>query len=283
MSNRKSTKSIISEAIKATQQSMARDNVQNTSVDIYKSDTRKDGPSIISVSDLQDSKTQKIRDKLSDWKYNDFAMYFLKEFYSKTDSSQKIRKLGMTLHMSAIRRAVAELLGFCDNVVLKDYIDFFMAEWLIYYQKKDNKFYVQQLWDNKVIVDFISKYDYSKSLLKRFPPSPDQDEEKNVLSDLEVQYLSGGTNMLIEYGIVIPLNWLIRFKKYSRTDACDYLVSILQGASENIFQNIVDKTISLSPYPIIFQEKEYRNILKAINKTLTVNVKFDQNEYFKWQ
>ncbi|MFW6173917.1 MAG: hypothetical protein ACOC5T_09245 [Elusimicrobiota bacterium] len=234
-----------------------------TSVDIYSDG--ENSPSIISFADIKKYSKKRIRDSLKEWKNNDFAMYFLQQFYKNTDSEQQIRLLGMTMNFPYIRKSVKDVLGFCDNIVLKDYIDFFVLEWLNFFINRDGKFRLRHVYDDKAIDAFVSEYNYERSLMSYLNSSEEKnDVDKNI--DLESLYLSGGASLLLGAGLILPVNWLMEKKHFSYKKAHNYIASVLKKSYNDIIEDVLDKTEELSPYPTSFKVKKCDNIFEVAQK-----------------
>lgn len=247
--------------------------------------SKKTGVKKIHVSEIRASKERVIRDNLLEWKNNDFAMYFINLFRKKVYQNWEIQTLGATLYMGQIKESISSALGFCDNIVLKDYMDFFVDNWGKFYYKKTSNFYVGSMKDDAPIKDFVSKYDYKSSFnrimsqVKQVDVIPDR---KSIsTSDIDPVFLSGGDNMVLEYGLLLPVNWLIKVKKYSEEKAINYVASAFKRVYTNgDWMKIVKRTNDLSPYPDWFQVKDCKAfLLSAEEEKLQVSFSKDSN-YF---
>ena len=188
----------------------------------------------------------------------------------------------MTIHMTNIRQKVVETIGHCDNIVLKDFLDFFLSDWLDFLIDRYDRFFPKQMWYDNILKDFAEKYDYKSSFDRYYNKVHVPTEIKGgILEGIEIAYLSGGMNLLIKYGMLLPLNWLISNKGFSMQEACDYISCIMAGCYGDIIEKIVEKTESMSPYPITFSEKNCDNIFKTLGVE-AINMDIDFSNESKW-
>lgn len=247
---------------------------------------KKSGVKKIHVSEIREPKEIKIRENLLEWKNNDFSMYFIESFRKKIFPDWDANRIGITIYMGRIKESVSHALGFCDNIALKDYMDFFIDNWGKFYFKKGSDFYIGSMRDDAPLKDFMSKYDYKSSFTK-FTSKPksgaiDTNKKQISTSDIEPVFLSGGDNLILEYGLILPINWLIKVKKFSEEKAVNYIASAFKRVyASGDWNKIIDKTNALCPYPEWFQVKDCKEfLLSEEDKKLKLSFNKDSNYNF---
>ena len=211
---------------------------------------KKNGPVKIEFDQVGKSKGWKVRANVSDWKNNDFSTYLIDQIRTKIDDNYEVNRIGVTLYFGRIKNCISEMLGFCDNIVLKDYIDFFIGEWGQFYVKTKGKFLIAYLKNKEPLKDFCTKYHYADSVNNTKENKKDVVYSVENIDMIEKLYLTGGENIIINYGLIFSFNWLISKKKFTKTEALAYI--------KNAYSNIKDKdtrlaiikiTEKMAPYP----------------------------------
>ena len=67
---------------------------------------------------------------LVEWTQRDFALYISDLYYKKFSKPIGFGIIGMSAYLGRIKVNVKEAVGFCDNIVLKDYIDYYFKNWI---------------------------------------------------------------------------------------------------------------------------------------------------------
>ena len=231
----------------------------------------------IAISDIKDIHGWKIREDLFDWKNSDFTIYFIQQFKKIINEEWTGDRVAMILYFGRIIDKISEVLGFCDNIVLKDYIDFFLKEWAMYYWKKKGNFTLWYLRDDRPLKDFVGKYDYNDSFNKYIAsksPSEKNESKKEISKNgIEQCYLAGGENLILEYGLLIPLNWLVIYKNYSIEQSNLYVVGAFDFLySNNNWSKVFSTTEFFNPYPESFTIRDCDIIFKKFDVPHVVNL-----------
>jgi len=239
----------------------------------------------IAISDIKNSYIWKLRDDLIDWKNSDFTIYFIQQFRKSIDEEWSGNRVSMILYFGRIIDKVSEVLGFCDNIVLKDYIDFFLKEWGMYYWKKKGNFTLWYLRDDRPLKDFVGKYDYNDSFNKYIASkSPHKkNESKKEISKKEIEqcYLAGGENLILEYGLLIPLNWLVKYKNYSIEQSNSYIIGAFGFLYlNNSWDKVISKTEFFNPYPESFTIRDCDIVFKKFDVNISLKLTFSKEEWF---
>lgn len=234
----------------------------------------------IAFSQIKTCNTPNLRRDLLEWKYNDFAYYLVNKIQQQVYPEWNAKILGVTLYMGRIKDVLMDILGFCDNIVLRDYIDYFADNWGKYYIKLKGSFYIAYMRYDQPLKEFASRYNYKKSVAKyvKKQSKVEQESVNSILSaDLENAYLASGESLLLDYGVVASINWLILQKRFSVEEAMDYVsgayISLYNRGDWKYAVNITKK---MSPYPNWFM---VRDVSKIIGTSNSENIAFtEQNK-----
>ncbi len=203
----------------------------------------------------------------AEWVDKNFALYISQQCLEKNSISWDLNIYFVVLHVKRIRDAVREYLGFCDNIVLQDYIKFFFSKWSHNY---NNCFYlIKAMVFNDPLREFAEDYDYKSRLDKYFNPvveSTKKPLKKNLTDEnINSSYLLGEEAFVLTCGAISSVNWLMSNYSYKEEEAIQFVAkSINEIKSEQIVKSVLDKTIEMSPYPISFDFKDFSIIGKEI-------------------
>ncbi|HUU86590.1 MAG TPA: hypothetical protein VMX17_02405 [Candidatus Glassbacteria bacterium] len=258
-----------------------KNEAKEKSVEIYGSTT---SVKSIAISDIKNSHSWKLRDDLSDWKNSDFTIYFIQQFRKSINEEWSVDRVAMILYFGRIFDKISEVFGFCDNIVLKDYVDFFLKEWAMYYWKKKGNFTLWYLRDDKPLKDFIGKYDYNDSFNKYVVSknSHKKNESKKEISKKKIEqcYLAGGESLILEYGLLIPVNWLVKYKNYTIEQANSYIIGAFGFFYSNSnWSKVVSKTEFFNPYPESFVIRDCDIIFQKFNVDTNLKLTFSKENW----
>lgn len=279
MTTKKKIKDLLTGIVRETEQSVGgKHEPENNAVKIIENGK---GVRKIHISEVRKSKAWEIRDDLTEWKNNDFALYLISIVRKSVFSNWDANRIGVTLYLGRIRDKLSQTLGFCDNIVLKDYMDFFVEHWGSYYFRQNGDFYMGSMREDEPIKDFGTKYNYQSSF-GRFLSKSDKDsilERKKISSgDLEPSFLSGGENFILDFGLLLPLNWLVKIKKYSSTKAVEYVASAFKNIyNKGNWKMVIKTTEEFCPYPDWFVIKDCNDVLTKVGAKVEVKLKFSKN------
>jgi hypothetical protein len=203
---------------------------------------------------------------LLNWNNKDFALYILDSFKKKYSKELDFKILGVTLYICNIQSELVRLIGFCDNVVLKDYIDFYFDRWCSN-MMPNNEFYINSLKNEKCIKDFGKNYNYRENINSKNIVEKDHKKEIDLSLQISLE------NLVLDYGIIISINYLI-LKKEDPKSAMRKVSEILIKHKNNL-KVILSKTKELSPYPEKLKFKKYKEYLAIISKLIDSKIEDD--------
>lgn len=224
-----------------------------------------------------------IKEDINEWSNRDFALYISKKFSEKYKEYWDVRIMGITMYIGRIRESLFEAIGFCDNITLKKYVDFFFENNIDECMNRaGGRFFASSLKDKAAISSFLDVYQYSVTV-------NDENDIKNAIKevikeDMDKAYLLSNESMVLRYGVVLYINYLIKVKKYNEDKAVKKISHVIDKVkNKNIaaIAEIVNKTIEFSPYPNDMPFSDTNKICeilaeKSINKNMFVN---EKNKY----
>lgn len=220
----------------------------------------------------------KEKSSIDEWNTHDFFRY-TSELYDKTfkrDGFWNLRLGGASLEIKKLYDLLEGTFGFKTNLMVKDYIDYFFKYFAKKYKSKNGNFYFSQLRNDEVIVSFSSNYDFKKSMNDYLSKNNKNDVSHSLdLKDVNASYKVSTFSLLLNYGIIIPFNWLLLNKKIDKDIVIKRISDDLKKAvDENIIDVIIKKTEEYSPYPDWFVFKQAEYILELIGVKKKINAKF---------
>jgi len=209
-------------------------------------------------------KTNSGKKDLQDWNNRDFAIYLLDSFKNKYSRDHKCLLTGTTLYMPRVQSEISKAVGFCDNIVFKDYIDFYYDKWASKFLQKSNEFFVNTLKEESVLRDFAKNYSYRENIIN---------DKQSLVQELESSYKISLENFVLDYGIIVSINWLIK----NNHDSKDAMRSVCNVILKNIdlIDSILLKTKKLSPYPESLKFKKYKEYLDIVSKKIERKIDHD--------
>jgi hypothetical protein len=206
-----------------------------------------------------------LRENLLDWNNRDFALYIKNKIESKFRPNWGLKFMGVVTNLDKMKDKVQNYLGFCDNIAFKDFIDYYFKTYAAIHQNKnENKMIILKYMSYESVMEsFVSSYDYNSSLKKL-------SKEKNTIvkidnelqlsmKKIDMSYLLGLNNFLLEYGIILVANWLSIEKKLDKEYITNAIEKCISRMNKISIKKIVDVTRSLSPYPDWFEIKTFPN------------------------
>jgi len=219
------------------------------------------------VVEFKTKRKNGIKSDLDEWNNRDFAIYILSQYSKKYGRNWLPSISNIAVQLGRVKEAVHDVLGFCDNLVFKDYIDSFFRNWSDHYKRRaSNVLYLSHLRGNEAVEEFSSRYNY-QDRLRYHAKGNEQKLKKCAETDLDNSYLLGDENFVSDHGIVLTCNWLIIKRDYDLKKAANYVAkAFLKIFNKGRAETVIKSTIKHSPYPSWFRFKNYNIILQAVSK-----------------
>ncbi len=225
----------------------------------------------------------KKKNNLEEWGAFDFFLYAEKKHMDKYGNKWGLNIGGGSLEINRIRNKFYDLFGFCCNLIMRDYIDFFFEHYMDLMVNSDDGFYFSQMRNDKIICEFHDGYDFSQSFLQYSESEKQCDEDTISNKVIKESYLIGDTSLVSNYGIVIALNWLIKVKKISPTEASRMvLAACREFAVKGMIDVVKSATEMYSPYPSSLLFKDPQMVIDKIDENIKIDVEFNDNSKYEF-
>lgn len=160
-----------------------------------------DEPEIVKIDHFsswpQKKKSKVKRENLSDWTQRDFAIYIHEKYVEKFSKNCSINITKITTYLGNIKVSIKNVLGHCNNFVLKDYIDYFYNKYIETYVDREIP-WVFNMKSDFVISSFAENYEEKKDFPKK----------EIKMKEIENCYILGLNSVIREYGIMAAINYL---------------------------------------------------------------------------
>ena len=171
---------------------------------------------------------------LSEWSQRDFSFYMEKEYVNSVGEVWDYNLLGVTTYLSRVKAQLRDFYGFCDNILLKAYIDYFYEEWLVFCKNRNIKFWLHFMLDKKPISAFCSYYTYKDDKIEEQSPDKIEDSHNSALEkDLGDLYSLSLEAVIFNYGLVVSINYLLRNNLLSEKEIYDKISKIIRSSTQN--------------------------------------------------
>jgi len=201
------------------------------------------------------------------WGNQEFVRYVKRLHFERFSRRLQIKMPPACVYIQRIQDAILDILGFCDNVVLRDYCDYFFRKDAARLAAKYNGFHFAQMLYSNIIVEFACKYRYRSNR-----PIP-ADKQCIAAEDIENAYILGPDILVRDFGIIIAMNWLILREGFGSDAAACYLLESLRKMCQNKQFNFVKlATERWNPYPIWLPFTAVKELLRKIDTSLDIAV-----------
>lgn len=216
------------------------------------------------------------------WNQNDIQWY-VKNLYSE--------KYGVSLHiplmaghdwLNKIKWAMYKKLGDVDPTgsMLKDYLDFCFAKHVDQIIRDDGRFSLFKLTKPQYVLDYFDKRRPAPPVpVTKSQPAVEVSEAAKGLSmdDLTTAFRINSQYMVSNYGIVIPVNYLMAVKGKTLDEAVAYVqgaMTKLAAKGPQEMQAAIAATNKYQPYP---KWLKFTDVAKIVKMTIAIS---DDNQVF---
>lgn len=202
---------------------------------------------------------------IEDWTPKDFVYFTQKKYIDKFDNYSGLQNVAMALEVNRLFDDMDDVFGETSNIMMRDYIVFFFKNYIDFFVSKDG-FYFSQLRKKDILNNFYKEYNHKEALKKSKKNVESVNNLCNNLNkdDIEGAFLLGINNLLLEYGIIISVNWLIK-KGIDKNISIDTIFKCFTQSNNNDKKVIIKKTEQFSPYPVYLKFKEISRFCSKLN------------------
>jgi len=220
---------------------------------------------------------------LDEWGPFDFFRFAGSLYIKKYKVDWNLQMGGNGLEINRIKDRLLDEFGYICNIILYDYIVYFFEHNLDYFVKKDG-FFFSQMKNEWAIAAFKESYNFRNRFI-HYMTTKKQNNKKYELTIKEMQksYDTGDATMVINYGVVISLNWLLKVKKMNKKEAIKIIVDVCRDMyNKHMIDVIQSSTEMYSPYPSNLLFKSPQLIFNKVDDEIIVNVEFNTNSKMKF-
>jgi len=240
-----------------------------------------DGCNAKVVNFNREKRKYNLRVNVLEWTNRDFAIYMKIKYKEKYKEDWQLNVINITLYFDKIKDEVLKIYGHCDNVIMRDYINFFFSRWSNYFKNKskDKILYKKAFKNHEPLKDFVNCHDYKASIQKILKKDKKDNSQKEINDEMmEKSYLLGDSNFILEYGLILTVNWLIVKRAYDIKKAVNYVANAFYKLhKKHISQYALNNTKKYEPYPDWFLFKKYNIILQVLNEKVKSNMSLSIN------
>ena len=245
-------------------------------------------PSKPQFINYEEVKVKKFRRKLDEdigkWVSSDFVSY-AKQIHLKVYKTHWILNFSACCQeILLVKDALVDNIGFCDNIVLRDYIDFFFDSISDFFIKKSQSFYFSQMRKLWVLSSFLESYDYESQVMGtkkiKIKKEPKNDV-KNKINERDVDniYILNWDRFVMSFGAVVCINWLMTKKSFSYKQARKFVLDICEHLhAKNMLNDVVESTIGYSPYPNYLKFQFVEDFFHEIGYNEQIDIIFKESD-----
>lgn len=230
-------------------------------------------------------KRRRLRQKnnLEEWGAFDFFIYAQEKYLKKYGTSWELNIGGGSLEIKKIKDKFLDMFGFCCNLVMRDYIDFFFDNYMDMMIRVNGDFYFSQMNKEKILIEFYDGYNFAQSFARYSEIEKSNDKDTISRDEIRASYQIGDTSLVSNYGIVLSVNWLVKIKKENPTEAVRTVIAACREiAKKNMIEVVKSSTEAYSPYPSFIPFKTPQLIMDRINPSIKLNVEFNNNNKYEF-
>jgi len=236
--------------------------------------TGEDSANKVKWGDLNQKKRQSLKplsENISEWSLNGFFRYIMRR-YVKQFGQGKHLTIGNVLVLQRLKDDLIKQFGFCDNVLMKNYIDFFWTNYADRVYLMKGELYFNEFRRKAIITQFSSVHDHAKAISKMTTTTITEHPKKSSLSvfskhNMDQTYLLGVPSLLMEYGLMLSVNFLMVQKKMDQEKSV-----ILVNKAMDMMKNeqhrtrVVSRTVKYWPLPSNFYFQDIESFLHIVSE-----------------
>jgi len=239
------------------------------------------------IGDKKPRKHREIRENLLEWKNNDFSMYMSQIYIKKYNDVWQFSLINITMYLDKIKDKLDGVLGFCDNITFKDYIDYFFSVWADDYKK--GMLTLKSFIYSTPIRAFASQYNY-RERVKEYNQLHEQSAKSAIFVSnkrLREAFLLGSEHFVLEYGLILPINWLVVCDDRELKEAANYVAKAMYSLyQKGRIDDVFTATKKYSPYPKWLFFKDHKILINSLQKktgnNFSLEIKFTGNKGFSF-
>lgn len=233
----------------------------------------KNGVKKVDFISIKKRKGRNIRENLDEWTGRDFAYFMMELFRERYKEDWNVMAVGLTRRMNDVKQALYEQFGFCDNLMLRDYLEYFFENWSDYFRTKGKgELYFNAFREHEPVDDFAIKYDYAEHRHAEQAGVPVKvaavaaSKPKVSKEAMEAARLLSVEKLVLQFGVVLALVYLVDSGMTSREAVASIgnaMISLFKGG---MWENVRNVTESFGPYPERFSVVNFEKFYDALSR-----------------
>lgn len=254
-----------------------KETVKNKTTVSIGPETQKIGWGVVSISTKP---TYHNKPDANQWNQNDLQWYLKNIYADKYGVRLNIPIASGHNWIGSIKFAMSKKFNGQDpsNAVIKDYFDYCLDKHADEIIRSEGQFTLYKLTKPKYILEYLDRCGVDKKPQSAPKPVEASVESINLsIIDLTTAYRINSQYMVMKYGILIPINYLILVKSKSIDDAIAYVQAAMTKLAVKGPQEIgaaIEATNNFQPYP---KWLKFFDVSKIVKMTLAFS---DDNPVF---
>jgi hypothetical protein len=212
---------------------------------------------------------------VENWTTPTFVKFCYHLYHTRYSKSWNLNFAAQCNEVLKLRDAIVDTIGYCDNHILKQFLEWFFYHRADGFMTKASGLYISQMRENWVLENFANNFDLHRksgsSVVENKKKEPVQTDE------MEDVFLLSSEEFVERYGLVLTVNWLISKKGLTLKDSLKYVYSATEQLKKRgKIHLVVEATERLSPYSSESVFKQPDLILKKIGYEQPLNIKFQE-------
>lgn len=229
----------------------------------------------------EDSKRQTYHNKQNpdDWNQVDLQWYLKNQYAEKYGYLMSIPVVSGHDAIKKIKTQFMHRLGkMPTHAVIKDYFDYciqYLADDII---RNEGMFTIHKLYKQKYILDYVERANIGRKVEAVPVVEVSNDVGALTIDNLTAAFRIGSQYMVSNYGIVIPVNFLVSFKSKTLEEAIAYVqgaITKLAAKGQQEMQKVITATNGYQPYP---RWLKFTDVERIVKMTITIS---DDNPVFR--
>lgn len=210
---------------------------------------------------------------VDEWTSKDVVDYTRYLYNRRYGTGWNLNPIASNNEIRLIEDEVTDLIGYCTKRILRDYLTYFFSSEADFFFARYNQFYFAYLRRESTLKRFLAACDPANR-------SEDTKEKASVKKvalvdkDIEDAFLLSEERLVLQFGILIAVNWLVFKKNFVLKDATRRVFNICSKIKNKI--TLVKKsTESFSPYPSWLKFQEADRLIKMIDERIDIDIAFE--------
>ena len=216
---------------------------------------------------------KKLPKDVEKWNTGNFVSYARRLYLKRYGRDWSLNYPSACLEILKVKDTLVELLGGCDNKTFYRFIGWFFDNHIDSCVNRSQAFYIRHMQQDWIVDLFCKEIKVAEKSVK-----PQQPEAQNDIlneSHINAIYLLSEDRLVLEYGVVIAVNWLLKQGLSPKDSAYTVFQVLVRLKRQDRLQEALTSTSKFNPYPsnLRFNDAQwlFRKVDPAINISVQIN------------